>query len=205
MVGNKRTASQAVLISADDDDQSLSPSEGSSGTDESAAEPVKATRTGTKYSIPNPMAVFAALEQMFTAHEFADAKIVAGEGRDSKTFPVHAALLSCRSQFFRTCFYGGYAETSKKVLRKPNVAPAVMEPLLRFLYSGTIELGDDAQFSMDLLVAADEMGLTEAAQLIAQHIVSRIVTDSSTWVYGGPCPCVSARGALFSRGGRGDV
>lgn len=115
----------------------------------------------------------AALGRGYDAREFTDAQIVAGLGPHARTFAVHAWLLSWRSPYFRRCFSEAEAGTSERVLRVPHIRPGTMEQVVRFVYSGRVQLGEDDEATVALLEAATELELPALAQCAAGDLVGR--------------------------------
>jgi len=73
-----------------------------------------------------------------------------------KSFPVHRAILACRSEYFRTMLTGGFAEAQMEAgaaIKIPHLDPGVFAHVLRFLYTGDPDLGPGPPEAPDLLEA----------------------------------------------------
>ncbi|KAL1869163.1 hypothetical protein Daus18300_005700 [Diaporthe australafricana] len=91
----------------------------------------------------------AGLELLWTG-QYADAKIRA----NGKTYNVHKVVLCSRSPWFRAALEGGFAEGQSSII--DISAPDNIERLLEFIYTGAVDLRDDAHIS-NLMVAANEL------------------------------------------------
>jgi len=68
--------------------------------------------------------------------EFSDVELVCGEQR----FRVHRVILAARSEFFRTMFAAGLAESSSREVRIRDVHPDALACILRYIYNGDLDL-----------------------------------------------------------------
>ncbi|KAG2500398.1 hypothetical protein HYH03_001969 [Edaphochlamys debaryana] len=66
----------------------------------------------------------------------ADLTLVVGGRR----FPVHRAILIARCDFFRSQLEGGFADGAAAELTVPDADPAAFELLLRFVYTGAVDI-----------------------------------------------------------------
>ncbi|KAG2500388.1 hypothetical protein HYH03_001960 [Edaphochlamys debaryana] len=66
----------------------------------------------------------------------ADLTLVVGGRR----FPVHRAILSARCDFFKSQLEGGFADEAAAELGLPDADPAAFELLLRFVYTGAVDI-----------------------------------------------------------------
>jgi hypothetical protein len=75
--------------------------------------------------------VISDFEKLFETGEGADVIIYAGE--NEKEFRAHSAILSIRSQYFRTAFSDKWAEKKDGMLafKKPNIEPDIFQIILR--------------------------------------------------------------------------
>jgi len=107
--------------------------------------------------------------------------IKVGENSNEKTFHAHSVILRARSPYFRTALANKWAkkEGDSTVFTKPNVSPVVFELILKYIYSGSINLGNhDNTDILDLLIASDELLLSELFEYIQDYLLS----TKSDWV-----------------------
>ena len=59
--------------------------------------------------------------------------IQVGEGKDTKTFKTHSAILRARCPYFRAALSSSWArkEGDYTIFRKPNISPSVFEAILK--------------------------------------------------------------------------
>ncbi|CAG8518410.1 4484_t:CDS:2 [Ambispora gerdemannii] len=97
-------------------------------------------------------------------------------GEQKKEFQAHSGILSARSRYFRTAFSPHWAREhdGKFILEKPNVSPETFEIILKFLYSGRIELNQhEGTEILKLLVAVDELQLDDLLAYIQNYLIEK--------------------------------
>ncbi|GBC46113.2 hypothetical protein GLOIN_2v1876131 [Rhizophagus irregularis DAOM 181602=DAOM 197198] len=96
-------------------------------------------------------------EKLFETEIGYDVIIYAGEEPNIQEIHAHSNILCIRSKYFRTAFSNEWAEKQdgKFILKKPNISPHLFDIILRFIYSGNIELknlqGPDDVLPQDLI------------------------------------------------------
>ncbi|CAG8613025.1 2743_t:CDS:2, partial [Scutellospora calospora] len=88
---------------------------------------------------------------------------------DIKEFQAHSLILRARSSHFRNSLAGDKfkPEYDKVIVHKDNISPTIFEIILRYLYSGKVDfMNCDGQQTLDLLYAAEELGLVEILECI---------------------------------------
>ncbi|CAG8507577.1 8402_t:CDS:2 [Acaulospora morrowiae] len=91
-----------------------------------------------------------------------------------RTFRAHSLILRARSNYFQTALSKQWArkEGDFNVLSQPNVAPEIFEIILGYIYSGAIVLSDRSiNEILEILVAADELLLTDLLDFIQEYLV----------------------------------
>ncbi|KAJ6953860.1 hypothetical protein NC652_005560 [Populus alba x Populus x berolinensis] len=73
---------------------------------------------------------------------------------EGKRFYAHRICLLASSDAFRAMFDGGYRERNAKDVEIPNIRWDVFELMMRFIYTGSVEINID--LAQDLLRAADQ-------------------------------------------------
>ncbi|CAG8619782.1 6642_t:CDS:2, partial [Paraglomus occultum] len=110
------------------------------------------------------------LEQM----EEYNTMIFVGQESDIRVFHAHSIVLKARSEYFRAAFAKDWAKKDGRFycFRKPNISPAAFEMILKYLYTAKIEVEDkDVTYLLDVLVAADELLLTEMTDCIESYLL----------------------------------
>ncbi|GBB92192.1 hypothetical protein RclHR1_01980017 [Rhizophagus clarus] len=103
-------------------------------------------------------------------------KIQVGEDSEMEIFNAHSVILRARSTYFRSAFSSNWAkkEGDYFIFKKPNVSAVVFQIMLKYIYTGTIALDAINVESnlIELLIAADEMNLSELVDHLQQHIIN---------------------------------
>ncbi|RGB29617.1 hypothetical protein C1646_745261 [Rhizophagus diaphanus] len=114
-------------------------------------------------------------EKLFETEIGYDVVIYAGEEPNVKEIHAHSNILCIRSKYFRTAFSNEWAEKidGKFIFRKPNISPHLFNIILRFIYSGNIELknlqGPDV---LKLLIAVDEFNIHQLISHIQEYLIN---------------------------------
>ncbi|CAG8440625.1 10407_t:CDS:2 [Funneliformis caledonium] len=104
-------------------------------------------------------------------------KFEIGKEPNIKEFEAHSIILSARSTYFQRTI-SKYWNEEKEVLvfKKPNISPLIFEILLKYIYTGTLSVDDEASFA-DVIVAADEFELQTLVQQLEKHLIQ----NESAW------------------------
>ncbi|KAM9304863.1 kelch-like protein 41 [Gastrophryne carolinensis] len=78
------------------------------------------------------------LKELLEENKFVDCFLKAGD----KTLPCHRLILAACSPYFREFFLSDESEEKKKNMELDNVDPAIMEAILKYIYSADIDLND---------------------------------------------------------------
>ena len=70
-------------------------------------------------------------EKLFETEIGYDVIIYAGDESNVKEIHAHSNILCIRSQYFRTAFSNAEKKDGKFILRKPNIAPQLLNIILR--------------------------------------------------------------------------
>ncbi|KAM5563740.1 ARM REPEAT PROTEIN INTERACTING WITH ABF2-like [Rosa sericea] len=89
---------------------------------------------------------------------------------DGKQFYAHRICLLASSEAFRAMFDGGYRERDAKDVEIPNIRWDVFELMMRFIYTGSVEV--DLDIAHDLLKAADQY-LLEGLKRQCEHAIAQ--------------------------------
>lgn len=106
-----------------------------------------------------------------------DVNLYVGEEPEIEVFQAHSFILRARSAYFRAALSNNWVkkENDKISFRKPNISPKLFGPILKYMYTSSIELNIESvnrQEYFELIAAADELTLTELVDHIQEHIIS---------------------------------
>ncbi|CAG8483910.1 232_t:CDS:2 [Paraglomus occultum] len=105
-----------------------------------------------------------------------DVVLRVGEEGHTKEFKAHSLILCARSTYFAAAIDGKWAkkEDNKYIVNKPNVTPATMDFILRYLYGGVTDFTSQrASVIFDVLIATDELELLGLLNDVQQYIIKK--------------------------------
>ncbi|GBC03012.1 hypothetical protein RclHR1_04930009 [Rhizophagus clarus] len=114
------------------------------------------------------------LENLFFAETRYDVIIYAGENKNIKELHAHSTILCIRSQYFRTAFSNNLIEKKdeKFIFKKPNFSPELFKIILRFIYSGKVNLTRlQGSKVLKLLIIANELNIQSLISCIQNHLI----------------------------------
>ncbi|KAF5455049.1 hypothetical protein F2P56_024664, partial [Juglans regia] len=100
---------------------------------------------------------------------------------EGKRFYAHRICLLASSDAFRAMFDGGYRERDAKDVEIPNIKWNVFELMMRFIYTGSLEV--DLDVAQDLLRAADQYLLDGLKRLCEYAIAQDICVENVSLMY----------------------
>uniref|UniRef100_A0A0D6QYQ3 BTB domain-containing protein n=1 Tax=Araucaria cunninghamii TaxID=56994 RepID=A0A0D6QYQ3_ARACU len=100
---------------------------------------------------------------------------------EGRRFYAHRIALLASSDAFRAMFDGGYREKEAKDIEIPNISWGVFELMMRFIYTGTVEVTSD--IAQDLLRAADQYLLEGLKRLCEYAIAQDLTVENFANVY----------------------
>ncbi|PKY48277.1 BTB-domain-containing protein [Rhizophagus irregularis] len=98
-----------------------------------------------------------------------------------KEFKVHSLLLGTRSLYFRSALSNHWAIKKDGMItfKKPNISPKIFEIIIRYIYTGEIDLEQQENTEIiKILVASDELILEE----LIEHIQEYLINEQSSWL-----------------------
>lgn len=107
-----------------------------------------------------------------------------GEGSEKKTFKAHSVILRSRCNFFHVALSNDWSrrdtENSEMMsFKKPNISPKVFEIILKYIYTGNLDLYNrETKDLLELLQALDELGLEE----LFEYIQDFFIVHESKWI-----------------------
>ena len=87
--------------------------------------------------------------------DFSDVILICGtSGHFGARINAHRQILAASSEVFKSMLYGPFVEGSKREISIPNIEADVMRMLIRFIYTGKVELSSPNDI-VPLIHAAD--------------------------------------------------
>ncbi|PKY43692.1 hypothetical protein RhiirA4_457747 [Rhizophagus irregularis] len=123
------------------------------------------------------------ISQLYENSDDFDVNITVGEGDDVEIFKAHSVILRARSNYFRAALFKDWIKRKDNIIifNKPNIKPKVFKILLKYFYTGTysIEEENNQELILELLIAADELALTD----LVENVQSYIINNKFNWVH----------------------
>src|ERR1044072_5899455 len=113
------------------------------------------------------------LNRLYSDADDYDVNIQVGEGPNSEDFKAHSNILRIRSSYFNAALSSNWIKKEGNVItfKKPNIKPNVFRIILKYIYTGTIDLNASIIEDLyELLIAADEINLDEFVKCIQKQI-----------------------------------
>ncbi|CAI2174180.1 7520_t:CDS:2 [Funneliformis geosporum] len=114
-----------------------------------------------------------------STHNSHDVIIRAGVGTSQKEFKAHSLILNARCPYFQKVSTNGENvpnESGIIVFDKQNFSPKIFKILLKYFYTGRIELKDqDTSDILQILMMSDELELTT----LIQHALHYLIENQS--------------------------
>ncbi|KAF0544540.1 serine-enriched protein [Gigaspora margarita] len=121
------------------------------------------------------------ISQLFENTDDYNVKIQVGSGLDIKEFEAHSVILRARCPYFKTVLSDNWVKKIENIyyFQKPNISPAVFFLILRYIYTGTLDLTDQSgSNTLALLVAVDELLLNQ----LINHVQKHLIRKESNWL-----------------------
>ncbi|CAG8742148.1 27534_t:CDS:2 [Dentiscutata erythropus] len=114
--------------------------------------------------------------------------IYAGEVPNTKTFKAHINILRARSLYFRAVLSSKLLSSNFKKdpnnsfiteWYQPNISPETFEVLLRYIYSGSLNIDEsNIEKTLDYLIAADILWLHQLLEFLQTYLIK----NHSAWI-----------------------
>ncbi|CAG8589579.1 10732_t:CDS:2, partial [Acaulospora morrowiae] len=108
-------------------------------------------------------------------------KIKVGENSKTQEFRAHSVILRARSPYFKRALSDSWVTIKDGIIlfNKPNISPVVFALILKYIYSGNLDLNKISNTDvLDLLVASDELLLRE----LLDHIQDYLIEREASWL-----------------------
>jgi hypothetical protein len=102
-----------------------------------------------------------------------------------KEFFAHSLILSARSSYFKIALSKEWPKKENGIIifKKPNISPEIMELILKFLYTGLVNLDkQNGAKVLRLLMASDELNL----QKLSDHIQTYLIDNQAEYLKNDP-------------------
>ncbi|CAG8603666.1 4998_t:CDS:2 [Paraglomus brasilianum] len=112
--------------------------------------------------------------QLFESGKNFDLTLYAGYKQDRKEFKVHTPILCAQSTYFQTALSKEWFKKKGNcyVFEKANVEADVFEIILRYLYTGEVDINKcDGSKILKLLIATDELDLGDLLQFAQSFLI----------------------------------
>ncbi|CAI2168350.1 16643_t:CDS:2 [Funneliformis geosporum] len=116
------------------------------------------------------------IRQLYQEADDYNVMIEVGQEQNIEIFKAHSVILRARSAYFHTALSTNWAKSDNGIIKmkKPNIVPDVFRIVLRFIYTGIISLSENMlPYYLDILIAADELALTELIDYIIDYILKK--------------------------------
>ncbi|CAB4410595.1 unnamed protein product [Rhizophagus irregularis] len=97
-----------------------------------------------------------------------------GENLNTKEFRAHSNILRVRSPYFKRALSQDWVIKKNNMINftKPNISPIVFEMIIRYMYTGVLNLKDQAGLDiLNLLVASDELLIEELVTFVQKYLI----------------------------------
>ncbi|CAG8535716.1 1157_t:CDS:2, partial [Paraglomus occultum] len=112
--------------------------------------------------------------ELFKSGKNYDLVLYAGHKNDRREFKVHTQILCAQAKYFQVALSEKWLKKKGKcyVFEKTNIEADVFEIILRYLYTGKINIEDcDGSQILKLLVATDELDLVDLLQYTQTYFI----------------------------------
>ena len=96
--------------------------------------------------------------------------------KDGKEFKAHRNVLSAASPFFFKLFQSDMKENREGIVRFEEISGAVMEDVLEFIYTGSVEV---TQENCKDLIAASNYLLIQSLKTVSERFLERQISESN--------------------------
>ncbi|CAB4433081.1 unnamed protein product [Rhizophagus irregularis] len=108
--------------------------------------------------------------------------IQVGENNNKKEFRAHSVILRARSPYFKNALSTNWIIKKDNMItfNKPNITPTVFHMILKYIYTGELDLTKQSgENILGLLVASDELLLEE----LFRHVRGYLIEKQTKWVH----------------------
>ncbi|XP_063001449.1 kelch-like protein 3 [Elgaria multicarinata webbii] len=126
---------------------------------------------------PRPLGLSQGLAELYMEELLCDATLVA----DGHRFPCHRALLAAISPYFRDIFISTWEESNGKEVLLKDVAPSVVESILKYIYTEEIALTLD--LAPCLFAGASQLQIVPLQNICCRFLVMNLSVQNCFETY----------------------
>lgn len=115
--------------------------------------------------------------------QFCDVILEVGSGDDQARLKAHKIVLCAASPFFFNALNNDMKEKKEGVIRLEETSKAVMEEVLKYLYTGDVDINDDSANLFDLTAAADYFVIPSLKALCSKGILKTLALSNCVPIY----------------------
>ncbi|GBB83321.1 hypothetical protein RclHR1_10050004 [Rhizophagus clarus] len=100
--------------------------------------------------------------------------IKVGENSNTKEFRAHSNILRARSPYFKRALSQDWVIKKNNMINfnKPNISPIVFEMIIKYMYTGILNLKEKTSSDiLELLVASDELLIEELVTFVQKYLI----------------------------------
>ncbi|GBB88916.1 hypothetical protein RclHR1_15530003 [Rhizophagus clarus] len=100
--------------------------------------------------------------------------IQVGENQNTKEFRAHSVILRARSPYFKSALSENWITKKGNMIMfsKPNLSPTIFDMILKYIYTGELDLTKQSgENILGLLVASDELLLEELFNYVQDYLI----------------------------------
>jgi speckle-type POZ protein len=110
------------------------------------------------------------LEQLFDGMKFSDVSF----NIDGREFPAHKSIMAARSEVFAAMFQHPTTENLTNQVTIEDIEPDVFQEMLRFIYTGRLNLATMKIMAVGLLIAADKYLLIKLKIVCEKYLLRQM-------------------------------
>ncbi|EXX57872.1 hypothetical protein RirG_203180 [Rhizophagus irregularis DAOM 197198w] len=104
-----------------------------------------------------------------------------GKNHNVKEFRAHSNILRFRSAYFKSAlsskWIGKKNENGTIKFEKPNINPNIFEIILKYIYTGEVDLTvNSGEVNLELLISSDELLLEELFNYVQDYLIEKQIT-----------------------------
>ncbi|CAG8570274.1 5192_t:CDS:2, partial [Diversispora eburnea] len=108
--------------------------------------------------------------------------IKVGQEPNVQLFYAHSIILRVRCEYFNAAFGNSWVKTEdsgRMIFEKPNIKPIIFDVILRYIYSGILNISNlSIEQILELLIACDELCI----QYLLDSLQSYLIDKHSKWI-----------------------
>ncbi|CAG8514398.1 15532_t:CDS:2 [Acaulospora morrowiae] len=105
--------------------------------------------------------------------------IEVGKGTSKKTYTIHSSILCFRCpHLYNELTINNNNTDNTRVIRKPKFSSNVFDYIIRYIYTGVLELREELSVLFELFATANELGIME----LTTYLESYFIKNHSPWL-----------------------